>query len=97
MFALVLIRCGGVQTCFQVVMRSAVCLRSDKDLVNQERSLAIQREAGFRSFKHGEVSNFVHNYLKKIQFFFLVHFKIISIKMYINKKKNLFFFFKYIV
>lgn len=34
-----------------------VCFsRSDKDLVNQERSLAIQREAGFRSLKNREVS-----------------------------------------
>ncbi|XP_050955133.1 unconventional myosin-IXAb isoform X3 [Labeo rohita] len=30
--------------------------KSDKDLVNQERSLAIQREAGFRSLKNREVS-----------------------------------------
>ncbi|XP_026057844.1 unconventional myosin-IXAb isoform X3 [Carassius auratus] len=30
--------------------------KSDKDLVNQERSLAIQREAEFRSFKHRESS-----------------------------------------
>ncbi|XP_039503928.1 unconventional myosin-IXAb isoform X2 [Pimephales promelas] len=30
--------------------------KSDKDLVNQERSLAIQREAGFRSLKHRESS-----------------------------------------
>ncbi|XP_057185155.1 unconventional myosin-IXAb isoform X4 [Triplophysa rosa] len=30
--------------------------KSDKDLVNQERSLAIQREAGFRSLKNREVT-----------------------------------------
>ncbi|XP_067293101.1 unconventional myosin-IXAb isoform X4 [Pseudorasbora parva] len=30
--------------------------KSDKDLVNQERSLAIQREAGFRSLKNRESS-----------------------------------------
>ncbi|XP_067293099.1 unconventional myosin-IXAb isoform X2 [Pseudorasbora parva] len=30
--------------------------KSDKDLVNQERSLAIQREAGFRSLKNREVA-----------------------------------------
>ncbi|NP_001410713.1 unconventional myosin-IXAb [Danio rerio] len=30
--------------------------KSDKDLVNQERSLAIQREAGFRSLKNRDVT-----------------------------------------
>ncbi|XP_051547718.1 unconventional myosin-IXAb-like isoform X2 [Myxocyprinus asiaticus] len=30
--------------------------KSDKDLVNQERSLALQREAGFRSLKNREVT-----------------------------------------
>uniref|UniRef100_A0A671LQL3 Unconventional myosin-IXa-like n=1 Tax=Sinocyclocheilus anshuiensis TaxID=1608454 RepID=A0A671LQL3_9TELE len=33
--------------------------KSDKDLVNQERSLEIQREAGFRSLKTREVRNFI--------------------------------------
>ncbi|XP_058622310.1 unconventional myosin-IXAb isoform X2 [Onychostoma macrolepis] len=34
--------------------------KSDKDLVNQERSLAIQREAGFRSLKNREVIRAAH-------------------------------------
>ncbi|KAA0724729.1 Unconventional myosin-IXa [Triplophysa tibetana] len=33
--------------------------KSDKDLVNQERSLAIQREAGYRSLKNREVTGAV--------------------------------------